>query len=196
VDSSEKIYIMFGMDCSGSMFQYRQVVSQCLEKLKQSLCELNGYEILIARSDFSDDVKFGEYDEVEMLDTSYESGGFTTLYDCIVSNGKLMINQMNDNQDAKYLFIIFSDGFENGSLIGTVESAKDTIEKLHNGGVMTAFISFGEEAQIESQNTGFGNLLVVDRTETELKKAFDYLAKSIIEYIETYKSGNTFFVTI
>ena len=98
---------MLGMDCSGSMFQYRQVVSQCLEKLKQSLCELNGYEILIARSDFSDDVKLGEYDELEMFDTSYESGGFTTLYDCIVSNGKLMINQMNDNQDAKYLFIIF-----------------------------------------------------------------------------------------
>ena len=48
--------------------------------------------------------------------------------------------------------------------------------------VTTVFISFGDEGLQEAKDIGFKNILEVGRTESELRKAFNQLSRSLINH--------------
>ena len=79
----------------------------------------------------------------------------------------------------KAVFAIFSDGEDNNSKHSRSD-ANDAIKSLNKLEVVTAFVSFGTDALLEARNLSVKNILEVGQTESELRKAFNQLSKSMI----------------
>lgn len=86
----------------------------------------------------------------------------------------------NEGMRVKAVFAIFSDGEDNRSRNG-FNSAKKAVEYLNTEEIVTAFISFGGKATQVARDMGFKNILDVNSSASELRKAFNCLSKSVIE---------------
>lgn len=198
LDTENVSLIFTAFDGSGSMYPHISDMKQCLKKFRQALQDSKqADEILLARADFASDINVGGYKPVDQLDTNFNAGGCTVLYDVIVEGVEKLLKYRQFLKDqsmrVKAVFAVFSDGEENGSCHDLGE-AKDAIAKLNKEEITTAFISFGSGAQAEAKKLGFRNLLTVNSSASDLRKAFDRLSKSVIESSKTaIPDGEDFF---
>ncbi len=185
IDSEDINLIFVGIDRSGSMSGFRGDMSKALADFKDALTNSKEVDdILVARADFADTATVGGYKRITEFDTAYQTGGCTAMYDTIVDG----TNKLKDYRDflknegmrVKAVFAIFSDGLDNQSRNG-FSSAKKAVEYLNSEEIVTAFISFGGEATQTATDLGFKNILDVNSSASELRKAFNCLSKSVIE---------------
>lgn len=199
LESENVNLMMIGIDCSGSMGHFKSEMIKCLSDFKDALKNSKeSNEILVARADFEDDVKIGGYKSIDEFDTSFATGGCTAMYDCIVDGSKKMLDYRKYLRDqgvrVKCVFAIFSDGWENNSK-SDLATARRAIKNLNDEEITTAFISFGHTAQAEAQKLDFKNLLTVGSSDSELRRAFNCLSKSVIESSKSVVAdGDAFFV--
>ena len=199
LESENVNLMMIGIDCSGSMGQWRNDMVQCLTDFKDALeNSKESNEILVARANFEDNVDIGGYKAIDEFDTAFHTGGCTALYDCVVTGSQKMLEYRKYLRDqgvrVKCVFAIFSDGFENVSS-ADIATARQAIANLNNEEITTAFISFGSDAKVEAQKLGFKNLLEVGSSASELRRAFNCLSKSVIESSKSVVAdGDAFFV--
>lgn len=184
---SENINLIFlGIDESGSMGGYISEMQNCLAEFKTALAESKeADEILVARADFSDDIKTGGYKKISEFDTSFDTYNCTAMYDAIVEGSEKLKEyrkflKAQGMSRVKAVFAIFSDGLDNQSDYSFSE-AKQAVEFLNGEEITTAFISFGGQATQIAKDLGFRNILDVASSASELRKAFNCLSKSVIE---------------
>lgn len=185
IESENVNLILVATDSSGSMGMYESEMRGCLNDFKDALANSKeSNEILVARSNFADNVDIGGYKKIDEFDTSFKSCGGTAMYDAIVTGSEKMLEYRKFLRDqgvrVKCVFAVFSDGWENGSH-ADLASARQAITNLNREEITTAFISFGSDAQHEANKLGFKNLLTVGSSASELRRAFDCLSKSVIE---------------
>lgn len=192
---SENINLIFlGVDKSYSMNKYKGDMGNCLNEFKSALTDSKeADEILIARADFSDDVKIGGYKKISELDTSYDVCNMTALYDTIIQGTEKLLEyrkflKAQGMSRVKAVFAIFSDGED--TLNGDFSKAKKSIETLNGEEITTAFISFGGAATQTAKDLGFRNILDVASSASELRKAFNCLSKSVIESSKSVMSDD------
>lgn len=185
IDSENINLIFLAIDCSGSMDQFTQDMKDALADFKDALLNSKeADEILVARADFSDGISIGGYKKISEFDTHFDANGMTAMFDTIVEG----VNKLKEYRDflknegmrVKAVFSVFSDGLDNISR-NTFGDAKDAIEYLNQEEITTAFISFGGTATKTAQDLNFRNLLDVNSSASELRKAFNCLSKSVIE---------------
>lgn len=198
---SESINLIFlGIDESGSMTQYIKDMQNCLSEFKTALTDSKeADEILVARADFSDFINIGGYKKISEFDTNYQTFGMTAMYDTIVNGSEKLKEYRKFLKEqgmtrVKAVFAIFSDGAENGSKSDYGE-AKQAVDFLNSEEITTAFISFGGQATQTAKDLGFRNILDVESSASELRKAFNCLSKSVIESSKSVLSddGDDFF---
>jgi uncharacterized protein YegL len=183
---SENVNLIFlGIDQSGSMCNFSKDMKKCLKEFKDALTNSKeADEILIARTNFADDIDIGGYKKICEFDTDYSASGCTALYDVIIDGTDKLSEYReflkNQGIRVKAVFAIFSDGQDTTSS-SSFSKAKKQIEFLNNEEITTAFISFGGAATKEAKDLGFKNILDVASSASELRKAFNCLSKSVIE---------------
>lgn len=183
---SENINLIFlGIDESGSMGSYIKDMQNCLSEFKTALTDSKeADEILVARADFSDDIKIGGYKKISEFDTKFDVYGCTAMFDTIVEGSEKLKEYRKFLKEqgvrVKAVFAIFSDGLDNQSSHSFSE-AKQAVEFLNSEEITTAFISFGGQATQTAKDLGFRNILDVASSASELRKAFNCLSKSVIE---------------
>lgn len=185
IDSENINLIFVGIDASGSMATYKQDMRNALNNFKDALNDSKeADEILIARADFADFVQIGGYKKISEFDTNYATFGMTALYETIYE-GVDKLKQYRDflkqeGMRVKTVFAIFSDGLDNYSQHDMSE-ARQQIEYLNSEEIVTAFISFGGASTNVARDLKFRNILDVNSSASELRKAFNCLSKSVIE---------------
>lgn len=196
---NENINLIFlGIDQSGSMDQYKGDMKQCLADFKDALANSKeADDILVARANFEDDINVGGYKRISEFDTDFYAGGCTAMYDAIVEGAEKLKEYRkylkNQGYIVKAVFAIFSDGMDNASK-NNFSKAKAEIDFLNQQEITTAFISFGGEATKTAQDMGFRNILDVASSQSELRKAFNCLSKSVIESSKSVVAdGDDFF---
>lgn len=199
LESENVNLMMLGIDHSGSMWQWSNEMVICLMNFKDALKNSKeANEILVARADFDSDVVIGGYKPIDEFEVSFENGGMTAMYDCVVQGAQKMMEYRKFLRDqgvrVKCVFAIFSDGCENCSS-ASLSMARQAIENLNSEEITTAFISFGNDAQSEAKRLGFKNLLTVGSDASELRRSFNCLSKSVIESSKSVVAdGDAFFV--
>jgi uncharacterized protein YegL len=182
---TENINLIFvGVDCSSSMSTFVHEMKGELKNFKEALTKSKeADEILVARADFSHNIKIGGYKKITEFDATYKSDGSTRLYDVIVEAGdKLMAYLLYLKQQGmrcKAVFSIFSDGEDTYST-NDFATARRKVEELNKNEIVSAFISFGSDTEKIAKDLQFKNVLVVGRSSTELRKAFSCLSQSVI----------------
>lgn len=200
IDNENINLIFIGLDKSGSMHRYERDMLSVLDDFKVSLLDSKeSDEILVARADFSDSVSIGGYKKISDFDTSFSTGGGTALYDSIVEGMEKLRDYRKLLKDSgmrvKAVFAFFSDGEDNANRTSFSE-AKAAVEYLNSEEITTAFISFGGVADKLSKDLGFKNVLKVDSSASELRKAFNCLSKSVIESSKSVVADADDFFTI
>lgn len=185
IDNENINLIFVGIDRSGSMYPFRGDMSKSLGDFKDALTNSKeANDILVARADFADTAVVGGYKRITEFDTAYQTGGCTAMYDTIVDGTNKLKEYRdylkNEGMRVKAVFAIFSDGEDNVSN-NKFGDAKKAVEYLNNEEIVTAFISFGGEATQVAKDLGFRNILDVNSSASELRKAFNCLSKSVIE---------------
>lgn len=182
--ATENVNLMFiGIDCSGSMSRFIDEMETSLEEFKSSIISSKeAEEILVARADFSHFVKIGGYKKIEEFSSDYNANGSTALYD-VICEGSDKLNEYRKYLKAqgmrvKAVFAIFSDG-EDTTSNKTSSDARAAISNLNNEEITTAYIGFGSGSE-EARRLMFKNILEVNSSASELRKAFDCLSKSVI----------------
>lgn len=193
---SENINLIFlGIDESGSMGSYIGEMQNCLAEFKTALTDSKeADEILVARADFSDNIKIGGYKKISEFDTSFAAYGCTAMFDTIVEGSEKLKEyrkflKAQGMSRVKAVFAIFSDGLDNQSMHSFSE-AKQVVEFLNSEEITTAFISFGGQATQTAKDLGFRNILDVASSASELRKAFNCLSKSVIESSKSVMSDD------
>jgi hypothetical protein len=178
--------IFVGIDASGSMNGYSTDMVKCLDDFKDALLGSNECdEILVARGDFRETtINIGGYKKIEELGTSYHAYGMTPLYDIIIEASTKLLSYMDllkqNGMRVKAVFSIFSDGEDTSSRCTCAQAVK-AVESLNSKEIVTAFIAFGKNAAGIGDQLKFKNILNVNSSATELRKAFSCLSKSVIE---------------
>lgn len=185
IDSENINLIFVGIDRSVSMSVFSGDMNKALVDFKDALTNSKeADDILVARADFADVATVGGYKRITEFDTTYQTGGCTAMYDTIVDGTSKLKDYRdylkNEGMRVKAVFAIFSDGLDNQSRNG-FSSAKKSVEYLNGEEIVTAFISFGGEATQTARDLGFKNILDVNSSASELRKAFNCLSKSVIE---------------
>lgn len=184
---NENVNLMFlGIDESGSMDTFRSDMKKSLIDFKDALLNSKEVdEILVARANFyNNKTDIGGYKKIEDFDTDYETYGQTPLYDVIIEGTEKLTQYMDylkqQGMRVKAVFAIFSDGDDTSSA-ASLNEAKAKIKELNDREIVTAFISFGGQADSEAKRLGFKNILSVGASASELRKAFNCLSKSVKE---------------
>lgn len=185
IDNENINLFYIAIDSSGSMDEYSNDMRISLNNFKDALINSKeADEILVARADFSDRTNIGGYKKISEFNTDFSACGCTALYDVIVEGAQKLKEYReylkNEGMRVKAVFSVFSDGVDNSSHY-SLSDAKRAVEDLNKEEITTAFISFGGEATQVSKNLGFRNLLDVNGSSSELRKAFNCLSKSVIE---------------
>lgn len=199
LDTESVNLIFIGIDESYSMCPYSADMKNCLNEFKAALINSKeADEILIARADFSDDVKVGGYKKISEFDTGYTVYNMTALYGTITQGTEKLMEYRKFLKEqgmsrVKSVFAIFSDG--SNTVGNDFGGAKNCIETLNKEEITTAFVSFGSGAMQEAKDLGFRNILDVASSASELRKAFNCLSKSVIESSKSVLSddGDDFF---
>lgn len=196
----EDVNLMFlGIDASGSMNMYVDVMKEELSKFKKSIQKTTeAQKILVARANFSNDITIGGYKKIDSFDVNFQTHGCTAMYDTIVTGSEKLVEYMEFLRDqgmrVKAVFAIFSDGMDNAST-NNVHEAKVKIEEMNSMEIVTAFICFGKEALRGAKELGFDpkNIIEFGRSESEIRKAFNTLSKSVISHSKSVGTSKNFF---
>ncbi|MDE7324919.1 MAG: hypothetical protein K2N63_01335 [Lachnospiraceae bacterium] len=185
IDNENINLIFVGIDRSGSMYPFEGDMSKSLQDFKDALTNSKeADDILVARADFAYTAVVGGYKRITEFDTAYQTGGSTAMFDTIVDGTNKLKEYRdylkNEGMRVKAVFAIFSDGEDNIS-DNKFGDAKKAVEYLNNEEIVTAFISFGGAATQIAKDLGFRNILDVNSSASELRKAFNCLSKSVIE---------------
>lgn len=185
IDSENINLIFVGIGRSSSMHPFRGDMGKSLGDFKGALADSKeADDILVARADFADAAVVGGYKRINEFDTAYQTGGSTAMFDTIVDGTDKLKEYRdylkNEGMRVKAVFAIFSDGADNISR-NKFGDAKKSVEYLNNEEIVTAFISFGGAATQVAKDLGFRNILDVNSSASELRKAFNCLSKSVIE---------------
>jgi len=178
--------IHLGIDCSSSMTGFKSMMNKELEKFK---LEIGGSsasdQILIARSNFSDDLEIGGYQKVVDLETDYILGQMTVLYDTIVNGSTEMLKYIDELKSqgmrVNAVFAIFSDGEDTKSK-SSISEAKQSILELNKREIITAYMEFGSVAAGMGTKIGFRNVLKTGGSGDELRQMFGILTTSVIQH--------------
>jgi hypothetical protein len=183
--ATENINLIFvAIDCSGSMDQFTNQMKNELSSFKKALINSKeADEILVSRGDFSDYVKILGYKKTDELDEDFQATGSTRLYDAIVEGTDKLLKYMDylksQGMRTKAVFSVFSDGEDNASKM-KINDAKKAIDTLNVKEIVTAWISFGPDSINIAKSLNMKNILEVGKPESELRKAFNCLSKSVI----------------
>lgn len=185
LDSEDVNLMMIGIDNSSSMYPYMRDMSKCLAEFKDALeNSKDAGQILVARADFADYVDIGGYKKINEFSTDYNPSGCTALNDAIVLGATEMMKYRDflrqQGVRVKCVFAMFSDGYDNNSRADST-AARQIVDKLNAEEITTAYIAFGGDAEASAKVLHFKNLLKVDSTAEELRRAFNCLSKSVIE---------------
>lgn len=185
IDAENVNLIFIGIDESVSMRPYVNDMMSALTNFKNSIMESKeADQILIARADFNNVIKYSGYKRIENFDTDYVTDGMTSLYDVIVEGTDKLLEYRKFLKDSgmrvKAVFAIFSDGEDVGSK-NTHSRAKKAINELNSAEITTAYMCFGNTSKSEAKSLGFRNILEISSSASDLRKAFDCLSKSVIE---------------
>ena len=184
---TEEVYLLLiGIDSSISMDEYVGEMHDELIKFKESIVNSKECDnILVSRIDFSDFLKIHGYQPIDRFDTSYQTYGSTKLYDTITVGQDNLLQYIkllrSNGMRVKCAFAIFSDG-QNTVNNTHDKDAKKSIEELNKLEIPTVFIAFGSEAISEAKKLGFIHILDTTRSESELRRAFSQLSKSVISH--------------
>ncbi|HCL56070.1 MAG TPA: hypothetical protein DHW82_03560 [Spirochaetia bacterium] len=198
---TENVNLIFvGVDCSGSMDAFIKNMKSELQAFKTAVAKSKeADEILAARGNFSDTIQIGGYKKISEFDDSYQTYGMTKLYDVIVEGGDKLLQYRDylrkQGMRVKAVFSIFSDGADTDSK-HKLADAKAKITELNKNEIVTAFISFGKDSVKIATDLKFKNVLEVGRSESELRKAFSCLSKSVIENSKSVTNKTDDFFTI
>lgn len=178
--------IHLGIDCSSSMTGFEQMMQEELEKFKQEIGSSSTVDqILIARSNFSDDLEIGGYHKVADLNTDYVLGQMTVLYDTIVNGSIEMLKYIDELKSqgmrVNGVFAIFSDGEDTKSK-SSISEAKQSILELNKREIITAYMEFGNVAAGMGAKLGFKNVLKTGGSGDELRQMFGVLTTSVIQH--------------
>jgi hypothetical protein len=182
---TEDVNLMFlAIDESGSMNFFVDPMKKELETFKKSIIDSKESEkILVARVDFSDFIKIGGYKKIEEFDVDYTVNNSTRLYDVVIEGSEKLKQYMDylrqQGMRVKAVFAVFSDGLDTASRNNKATAFK-VMEEMNKNEIVTAFIAFGKEGLSEAKDLNFKNILQVGQTESELRKAFNQLSKSLI----------------
>jgi uncharacterized protein YegL len=184
LETEEINLMLLAIDVSGSMCGYVSAMEAELSKFKSSIINSKESEkILVCRADFSSQAIFKGYKKIEEFDIDYSTEDSTCLYDVIVEGAKKLLDYMNylrqQGMRVKAVFAVFSDGQDTCSK-NILSTALKTVQELNKLEVVTAFISFGQDAELNGKDLDFKNVLKVGQSESELRKAFNRLSKSLV----------------
>jgi uncharacterized protein YegL len=179
------------IDQSGSMDSFSSDMKKSLEDFKDSTSNSREADtILVSRINFMESkVDISGYKKIGEFDTDFEADGYTPLFDAINEGVDKLTNNggtgymdylKQQGMRVKAVFSVFSDGYDNNSNAG-FDDAKAKISYLNKKEVVTACICFGSEAKDQASRLGFKNILAVNSSSSELRKAFDCLSKSVAE---------------
>jgi uncharacterized protein YegL len=144
-------------------------------------------------------INIGGYKKIQEFDEEYDAYGMTSLYDVIIEGKEKLVKYIEylkeQGMRVKAVFSIFSDG-EDTSSKSSFSSAKQAIEELNKLEITTAFISFGNEAKREAKDLDFKNILTMNESSSELRKAFNCLSKSVIESSKSVLPDEDDFFTV
>lgn len=200
IDNEFVNLFMIGTDSSSSMTQHTNAMQDSLNRFQKSILNSKqADEILMARADFNSTIDISGYKPVNEFDTNYNASGTTVLHDVIVEGVDRLVQYMDhlkrNGMRVKAVFAIFSDGEDVGSKASHA-MARQKIEELNRREITTAFIAFGDNAKGIAQSLGFKNPLDVGASESELRKAFDCLSKSVIESSKSVTADGDQFWTV
>jgi len=184
IDSEVVNLIFVGIDASGSMFRFESDMQASLVEFKGAIeNSKEADEILAARATFNSKINVGGYKKITEFDTDYSADGMTALFDVIVDGKEKLIQYMTHLRQSgmrvKAVFSIFSDGEDNCSK-NSLGAAAKAIQYLNDNEIVTAFITFGDDAEGIAQQLNFKNNLKSNGNSSELRKAFNCLSKSVI----------------
>ena len=187
-----------GIDRSGSMGRFAQDMEKALRDFRDALhTSGEADEILVARADFAADLSVGGYKRIAEFDTSYDTGGCTALYDVIVQGTQKLKAYRHflkkEGMRVRAVFAVFSDG--RNTVGNDFAGAARALAWLEQEEITTALIGFGTEAVQTANDLGFRNILDVNSSSSELRRAFQCLSRSVIEYSKSVlPAGDHFFV--
>ena len=191
LDSEVVNLIFVAIDQSGSMHTYQNDMENSLSNFKDSIKDSKESDtILISRANFmDDDVEISGYKKINEFDVDYFSSGQTPLYDVIIQGVENLTNDFGkgymdhlkqQGMRVKSVFAVFSDGDDTSSN-HSFDQAREKIAYLNKKEIVTACVCFGDEALDSARRLGFKNILPVNSSASELRKAFDCLSKSVAE---------------
>lgn len=187
--------IDFIIDRSGSMYAFERAMQECLEHYKQAICNSKqADEMLVSKTLFDDVIETGGYVAPEDLNTDYEVGGCTRLYDAVVERRQRLLDYMdqlkNAGTTARACMVILSDGQDNASKC-RASDARQAIQDLTHKEITAAFIAFGQEAFGIADSIGIKpqNVKEVSNDESELRKVIALVSKSAISASKRASAG-------
>lgn len=193
---NDHMYLMgIVQDCSGSMDEYtsdmRKALASFIESVKGSKSD---DEMLVCVTNFDSDVRSSGFQNVDDIDTNFQAGGMTSLFDAIIVMAKLMKDYKDELNGTGVRtrggIVIFSDGDDNNSR-NSANAAAQVIKLLLGEEVVVAFVAFGDEAHGIADNLGIPskNVLETDATPSELRRIWGIISKSAISSSKSAAAG-------
>lgn len=200
---NDHMYLMgIAQDCSGSMDIYTGDMQKAMNNFVKSIQDSKqDDEMLVSVTTFDSVVRGSGFQNVADLNTQFQAGGMTKMYDGIIAAAKQMTDYMdqlnNSGVRTRGGLVVFSDGEDNDSDCSAADAA-DVIAKLLQREVVVAFVAFGGAAHGIAQNLGIPqqNIMETDATPSELRKIWGILSKSAISSSKSAAAGasqSTFF---
>lgn len=195
LESANTTVIDFIIDGSGSMSDVELSMRDCLEHYKNAISNSKqADEMVVSKTVFNSYVDNGGYVKPEDFDPSYYTSGRTKLYDAIIGRHQMLVDYMNQINDAggtpRGVLVILSDGWDNYSNF-SVSDARQAIADLKKREITVAFITFGDGAKGIANDLGIDpkNVLEVSNDESSLRQVIELVSKSAISASKRASAG-------
>ncbi len=189
------LLVDFIIDGSGSMWDFDAVMRDCLQHYKTSICNSKqADEMLVSKTIFNEVIQTGGYVAPEDLNTDYDTGGVTRLYDSIIERRQRLLDYKeqleNNGTNVRACMIILSDGYDNASN-QRAGDARRAVEDLYSKEITVAFIAFGQDAFGIADTIGVKpkNVKEVTNDESALRRIIDLVSKSAISASKKASAG-------
>ncbi len=193
---NDHMYLMFvALDCSGSMSRHTSEMIKAMDSFKDSIeGSKQDDEMLISMARFDEDIDVTGFQNVKDMDTSYQAGGMTRLYDTIIVGQERLMDYMDQLNSSgvrtRGTLVIFSDGDDTYSRRDEADAA-EAIRKLREQEITVAFVGFGDDAKGIAQRLGVPpqDIMETAATASELRKIWGIMSKSAISASKSTAAG-------
>lgn len=150
--------------------------------------------MLVSKTIFNEVIQTGGYVAPEDLNTDYDTGGVTRLYDSIIERRQRLLDYKeqleNNGTNVRACMIILSDGYDNASN-QRAGDARRAVEDLYSKEITVAFIAFGQDAFGIADTIGVKpkNVKEVTNDESALRRIIDLVSKSAISASKKASAG-------